>query len=336
MNLGRMSRRDLLGLLGAAAASGLPAAMIGPARAQARFPDRPIRLVVPFPPGGIYDALGRPWADKMKTLLGAVVVENVGGAGGAIGGSAVVRARPDGYTLLLGAIAINVINAVATTRPLYDPRQLESVAILASAVFSIAVHPSVPVQSLPELIRFAGANPGSLSYGTAGTGSLNHLTGERLKSLTGLTHITHVPYRSTTIAMPDMIAGRIDYICEPIQTALPLIQPGTVKPIATLSRERSRVLANVPSAHEQGLTDFDAPTWFALFLPKGTPEAIVRRLNKALSDALDTPSVRERLEGSGMRVASPEQRSSEYLGKLVVREIEKYSGPIRASGVSMD
>jgi tripartite-type tricarboxylate transporter receptor subunit TctC len=136
--------------------------------------------------------------------------------------------------------------------------------------------------------------------------------------------------------MPDMLAGRIDYLCEPIQTALPLIQSNTVKAIATLSRERTPSLLSLQTAHEQGLTDFDAPVWFALFLPSGTPNAIILRLNRALSDALDDSVIRERLESIGLRVAPLEWRSPEYLAKLVVSEIEKYAAPIKASGVSMD
>ena len=308
----------------------------GVAHAQ-DWPTQPVTLVVPFGAGGGTDVVARTVAPRMGELIGQqIVIENVGGAGGMNGVNRVARAAPDGYQLVIGVTGTHAQNQSLYKRPLYNAAtDFAPVGLIGEGPYILIVRNELPVTDFRGFAAHVRANQGKMQFGSAGAGSGTHVTCLLMNAAIGVS-VTHVPYRSTTIAMPDMIAGRIDYICEPIQTALPLIQPGTVKPIATLSRERSRVLANVPSAHEQGLTDFDAPTWFALFLPKGTPEAIVRRLNKALSDALDTPSVRERLEGSGMRVASPEQRSSEYLGKLVVREIEKYSGPIRASGVSMD
>ena len=335
MNLGRMSRRDLLGLLGAAAASGLPAAMIGPARAQARFPDRPIRLVVPFPPGGIYDALGRPWADKMKTLLGAVVVENVGGAGGAIGGAAVVRARPDGYTLLLGGIAINVINAVATTRPLYDPRQLESVSILASAVFAIAVHPSVPVQSLQELIRFAEANPGRLSYGTAGTGSLNHLTGERLKSLTGLAHITHVPYRGAGPALTDLVSGQILMAVPSVSgQVVEFHRTGKLRMLAITGAQRLPAAAEIPTAAESGLPGLTAEQYIGLYAPPGTPAPIIGQIAEATRLAIADRELHDRLIALGL--APSTDTSPGRMRDVVEQEFALWTPVIKAIDLKLD
>ena len=173
-----------------------------------------------------------------------------------------------------------------------------------------------------------------MQFGSAGAGSGTHVTCLLLNAATGI-EVTHVPYRSTAQAMPDMLAGRLDYICEPVQTALPLIEQKTVNAIATLTRERVAVLPDLPTAHEQGLADLDASLWFALFFPKGTADSIVRRLNGALSDALDSPGVRELLS-IGLRVATPERRSPDYLARLVASEIEKWAGPIKASGVSMD
>jgi tripartite-type tricarboxylate transporter receptor subunit TctC len=186
-------RRDVLGL-GLAA---LSARALAPraALAQARFPERPVRLVIPFPPGGVYDAVGRPFADRMKATLGTMIVENQGGAGGSLGAATVARAQPDGYTLLLGGIGPLVINPVAASHTPYDPlKDFEPIAILVVTAFSVAVHPSLPVRTLAELIDYANRNPGKLSYGSAGVGSGNHLTGELIKSLTGV-DIVHVPYR---------------------------------------------------------------------------------------------------------------------------------------------
>ena len=174
-----------------------------------------------------------------------------------------------------------------------------------------------------------------MAASSADAGSGTHITCLLLNTAIGV-EVTHVPYRSTAQAMPDLLTGRVDYLCEPVQTALPLIQQKAVKAIATLTHSRAAVLPDLLSAHEQGLADFDASLWFALFLPKATPDAIVRRLNVALGAALDTPGVRERLEKSGLRIASPDQRSPEYLAKFVVSEIKKWAGPIKASGISMD
>src|SRR5262249_13186323 len=153
---------------------------------QARYPDHPIRLVVPFPPGGGYDAVGRPWADKMKSALGTVVVENLGGGGSSLGASAVARSRPDGYTLLLGGSSTHITEAILKSRPLYNPlKDLEPIANIAVSAFALAVHPAVPARTLQEFIAYAKANPGKLSYAHAGVGSINHLTGELFKSLAG-------------------------------------------------------------------------------------------------------------------------------------------------------
>src|SRR5580692_4573304 len=202
-----MRRRDLLtGGLAAFSAGGLaPRA----AFAQTIYPDRPIRLIIPFPPGGGFDAVGRPWAEKIKPLLGTIVVENQGGGGSSLGAAVVAHARADGYTLLLGGSSTHVTEAILKTRPLYDPvKDLQPIINAVVAPFALAVHPSAPGKNLAEFIEFAKANPGKLSYGHAGVGSLNHLTGELLKWLTK-TDIVQVPYRGSGPATADVLAGQI-------------------------------------------------------------------------------------------------------------------------------
>src|SRR5262249_19346637 len=188
-----MRRRDVLALgLATLSAQALRRRL----RAQSKYPDRPIRLVIPFTTGGVNDAVGRPWADKMKSLLGTVVVENMGGAGGGLGAAAVARARPDGYTILLGGMGSQGIVGGATNRANYDPvADFDPIALLGVTALTIAVHPSVPAKSLLELIAYAKANPGKLSFGSSGAGAMTHLTGELFKSLAGLPDIVHVPYR---------------------------------------------------------------------------------------------------------------------------------------------
>src|SRR6195256_4166526 len=188
-----------------AAGSGVLEILPRIARAQA-YPAKPIRLVVPFPPGGAFDFVGRPWADKMKSLVGTVVIENIGGGGSSLGAAAVARARPDGYTILLGGTQTHVNEALLKSRPLYDAvKDLDAIASVAAYFLGIAVHPSVPVQNLKEFIAYAKANPGKLSYGHAGVGTIQHLSGELFKSLAGTPEIVQVPYRGTGPAIADLI-----------------------------------------------------------------------------------------------------------------------------------
>ena len=203
-----MRRRDLLAW-SLAAVPALPMAL-GLAAAQEKYPERPIRLVIPFPPGGVYDAVGRPWADRVKSSLGTVVVENIGGAGGSLGAAAVARSPSDGYTILLGGGGALVLTPIASSRPPFDPvRDFEPIALLVTTGLAIVVHPALPAKTLAELIDYAKSNPGKLSYGSAGVGSMNQLTGELFKSLTGTTDIVHVPYKGAGPAITDLISGQI-------------------------------------------------------------------------------------------------------------------------------
>src|SRR6266704_4482448 len=227
-----MRRRDLLALgVAALAARSLT---LQPALAQSKYPDRPIRLVIPFPPGGGYDAVGRPWAEKMKSVLGTVVVENQGGGGSSLGAAAVARARPDGYTILLGGSSTHITEAILKSRPLYDPlKDLEPISNVVVSAFALAVHPGVPARTLREFIDYAKANPGKLSYGHAGVGSIQHLTGELFKSLAGTPEIVQVPYRGTGPLITDLAGGQV-----------PMGMPGVTGQLLELHRSgKMRVLA---------------------------------------------------------------------------------------------
>ncbi len=202
------------------------------------YPTRPIRLVIPFPPGGAFDAVGRPLADKMKPLLGVVVIENIGGGGASIGAAVVARAKPDGYTLLLGGTLPHVNEALLKSKPLYDPvKDLDPIAAVAANVLCIAVHPSVPVRNLKELIDYAKAHPGKLSYGHAGLGSIQHLTGELFKSLAGTPDIVQVPYRGTGPVITDLIGGQI-----------PMGTPGVTRQVLELHRSGRLLILAVTSS----------------------------------------------------------------------------------------
>src|SRR5579859_5451979 len=231
-----MRRRDVLTFGAAALAAAMPRATL----AQARFPDRPIKLVVPFVPGGVNDAVARLWADRVKGPLGTVFIENQGGAGGAVGGAAVARAQPDGYTILLGGAGSQVLNPIAMAKPPYDPiKDFEAIAVLAVSNLTIAVTPTLPVRTLKELIVYAKANPGKLVYGSAGTGSMTHLAGELFKSLAGTPDIIHVPYKGSGASLTDVISGQVPMIIANITgQVLELHKSGKLRMIAVTSPER--------------------------------------------------------------------------------------------------
>jgi tripartite-type tricarboxylate transporter receptor subunit TctC len=310
--------------------------LTGPAAAQ-DWPTRPLTMVVPFQAGGPVDLVGRLFAQRLTEALGQqVIIENVGGAGGATGALRVAKAAPDGYTFLLGNSGTHTYSQLLTKRPLYSAvADFAPVAMVIENSKLLIARKDFPADTLPDFIAYAKANQSKLQYGSAGTGSATHMTCVLLNSAIGI-DVTHIPYRGTGPAMQDLIGGRIDYICDVIQTGLPLIQNQSVKAIAMLSPYRARVLPEVKTADEQGLKDFDADAWNAFFLPRGTPAPIVRRLAKATSDILDTPAMRERLESLGLNAPVPERRNPDYLGKLLVSELEKWAAPVKASGASLD
>jgi tripartite-type tricarboxylate transporter receptor subunit TctC len=273
----------------------------------------------------------------MSQILGQqIVVENVGGAGGMTGSQRVARAQPDGYTFVLGTVGTHAQNQTLYKKPQYHAAEdFQPVALIAEVPLILITRKDFPATSLEEFVAYSKANQGKMTYGSAGAGSATHLGCVLLDAAMG-TKIQHVPYRGTGPAMQDLQGGRIDFLCEIVTTALPQIQSGAVKAIATLTRERSPVLPDLPTAHEKGLANFEAYTWNAFFLPKGTPEPIVRKLHQATLQAMETPAVRDRLQGLGAMLVTPDRRSPDYLGRFVESEISKWAEPIRSSGVSVE
>jgi len=310
-------------------------ALLLPAAAQ-DFPARQMTMVIPFAAGGPTDLLGRVIAQRMGEILGqTVIVENIGGAGGMAGGKKVADATPDGYTFLLGTVGTQAQGQTLYAHPLYNAvTDFTPVGLIADVPIALIVRKDLPVNNLKEFVAYAKANQAKMQFGSAGAGSATHLGCVVLNTAMG-TNIVHVPYKGTGPAMQDLIAGRIDFLCEIISTAKAQIDGGTVKAIAIMTKTRSPVVPNLATTIEQGF-DVQAYTWNALFLPKGAPDAVVKTLNGAMVAAMKTPAVRERLEGFGAQVAPDDRTTPAYLGEFVKSEIVKWAAPIKASGVQVN
>ena len=316
----------------------LAATMTLTASASAQtFPTRPISMVIPFAAGGPTDVLGRVMAQRMGEILGqTVTVENVAGAGGMLGSARVAKSDADGYTIVLGTVGTHAQGQTLYKKPAYDATtDFAPIGLIAEVPIALITKPDLPVKDLKEFVAYSKANAGKMQYGSAGAGSATHLGCVLINSMLG-TNITHVPYGGTGPAMQDLIGGRIDFLCEIISTAKPQIDGGKVKGIAIMTKERSKVLPNLPTTAEGGSPDLLAYTWNALYAPKGTPAAVVAKLNDAMKQAMKTPALRERLEGLGAAIVSDDQATPDYLAKFTKEEIVKWAAPIKASGVSID
>ena len=301
------------------------------------WPTQPVTMVVPFAAGGPTDVVGRIFAARLADFLGQqVVVENVTGAGGMTGALRVAQAPPDGYQVLLGTVGTQAYNQTLYRRPLYNAQtDFAPVALIAEQPLVLVARNDLAASTLPEFMAYARDHQGDMSFGSGGSGSSTHLGCVLLNSAIGI-RIQHIPYRGSAPALQDLTAGRIDYLCDAVTTALPQVQAHNIKAIAVLARNRSPVLPNVPTANEQGLANFEASNWIGLFVPSATPVAIIRRLNDAAREAMATPAVGERMQAIGTDLVAPERRTPDYLGRFVASEIDKWAAPIKASGVSVD
>jgi len=311
-------------------------AVATPAAAQ-EWPTRPVTVVVPFSAGGPIDLVTRLMSPRMSEVLGQqVVVENVGGAGGMVGANRVAKAEPDGYSVLVGNTATHTYSQFLNKKPLYDAvADFVPSGLMVGNTKVLVVRKDLPVSSLQEFVAYAKQNQKTMQYGSAGVGSATHIACVLLNDRMG-TEITHVPYRGTGPAMQDLVAGRIDFMCDVVSTALAQIRAGTVRPLALLSDARSAVLPDLPAAPEQGLGGVAADGWNGFFFPKGTPDAIVRKLARATNEALNTPAVKQRIEELGLEIPPDEQRGPDYLAKLVKIELDKWGPPIKASGITVN
>jgi tripartite-type tricarboxylate transporter receptor subunit TctC len=304
------------------------------ASAQATpWPTRTVRIIVPFAAGGTADILGRIMAERLTAKWGQpVVVENRPGAGGNIGAEAVARAAPDGYTLLVGTVGIHAASSIYA-RLTYDPvRELAPVTVIAEMPNAILVHPSVPARTLQELVDLAKRDPGQLTFGSAGNGSSTHLAGEAFLLSTGV-RITHVPYRGSSAALNDLVAGNINVMFENLPTVPPLAQAGSVRVLAVTSRDPVAQLPGVPAARQAGAPDYVATAWMTLAAPAGVPAPLLERISADARAVLNEPAVRQRLETLG---AIPIAGSVEESRAFFAAETEKWTRVINAAGIRLN
>jgi tripartite-type tricarboxylate transporter receptor subunit TctC len=301
------------------------------------WPARPVTLVVTFAAGSGDDVLTRIIAPHLSESLGQqFVVENVGGAGGMNGASRVARSTADGYEAVVGGTGTFAANQTLYKHPSYNAlTDFTPVGLLAEQPLILVTRKDFPANNLQEFISHLKADHAKLQFASGGTGSATHLGCVLLNSTLGV-DVSHVPYRSTALAVQDMIAGRIDYACPIASTALSQVQAGQLKAIAILTKSRSSILPNLATAQEQGLSNFEAYIWNGIFLPKGASPAIVAKLNDAIGKALDNPEVQKRLQQIGGEVVTRDRRSPDYLRQFVTSEIAKWAAPIKAANITIN
>jgi len=300
------------------------AALVAAAHAAAQaWPAKPIRLVVPFPPGGAVDFYARVVQQPLFEVLGqTVVIDNKAGASGMVGAEAVAKSPPDGYTLLLGNIASLAINVGIYPKMPYDPlKDFTPIVRTVDVNYVLVVHPSVPAKSVPELIAYAKANPGKLSYGSAGSGSLPHLGTELFKAQTG-TDMVHVPYKGGGPMVTDLLGGSVQVVIGDQANLMPHVQSGKLRALAVATSKRSPNAPDLPTIAETGLAGFDATAWQGLVGPAGMPPDVVKRLNDAFNRVMAMPAVREKLVGGGL---DPVGGTPEQFGRFIGSEIAKWT-----------
>jgi tripartite-type tricarboxylate transporter receptor subunit TctC len=325
----RQSLRRTLAL-----AACLVVAAFGPPTAAQTFPAKPVKLVVPFPPGGPLDAVGRAIADKLTQTWGQpVVVDNKPGAGGNIGADLVAKSPSDGYTVVMGALSTHAVNPnLYPTMPYDAVKDFAPITLVAITPNVLVVNPSLPVHSVKELIAYAKANPGKLSFGSGSNGSAGHLAGELFKVDTGV-DMVHVPYKGGAPAMQALLAGDTQLMFDNLANAMPQVKAGKLRALAVTTSQRSKLVPELPTMAEAGVPGFDISTWFGLLAPAGTPPAVIAKWNADVTKILESPEMRERLTGQGAEAAptTPQQFAA-----FISSELAKYARIVRASGAKVD
>jgi len=306
---------------------------VAAAGAQDAYPSRPLKFILPFPPGGGTDILGRVIAERLSASLGQpVVTENRGGAGGNVGAEAAAHSAPDGYTIVLVAPSL-AISPSLYSKLNYDPvKDLAPIGLVATVPNVMITHPAVEAKNLQEFIALARSRPGAMNYGSGGAGTSNHLAGELFNMVTG-TKLVHVPYKGVNLAMQGVLAGEIQLVFIGIPAALPHIKAGKLRALALVAPQRSPALPEVPTVAEAGLKDFEVTTWYGIMTPSGTPRPIVSRLNAELVKIMHTPDVKERLAGMA---TDPLTSTPEEFAAYLKREIAKWGDVVRKANLKAD
>ena len=312
------------------------ASMLGNVNAVAQsYPAKPIRLVVPYPPGGPLDIMARAIGQKLTEAWGqAVVVDNRAGAGGNIGADLVAKSPADGYTLLMGAVATHAINPTLYAKIPYDPvKDFSPVALVAQVPNILVVTPSIAAKTVKELIDLARAKPGSLNFGSGSTGSTGHLAGELFNTMAGV-KMVHIPYKGGAPAMADLLGGQVQLMFDNLANALPNVKAGKLRALAVTTLARSRAMPELPTIAESGLPGFDLTTWFGVMAPAGTAPEIVAKLNAEIVLALNAKDMHERLEKMGAEV--PANNTPEHFAAFIRAEATKYAKVVKDSGARVD
>jgi len=310
-------------------------AAIAPAAVLAQaYPSKPIRLVVPFPPGGPTDIVARPLAQLLsESLKQSVIIDNRGGAGGTIGADNVAKSSPDGYTLLMGTVGTNAINGSLYQKLSYDQvKDFTPIALVASAPVAIVVNPNEQIKSLQDLIRMAKARPDFIQFGTAGNGTPGHLTGALFESATQI-KLKHIPYKGSAPAVTDLVGNHIPVMFDPIQSVITHINNNRVRPLAVTSKQRSPVLPNVPTVAELGYPQFESIAWWAVFAPAKLPDAVAQKLRVEVEKIVLSAAFKEKLGNLGV---VPNQDFRESLADFQQREIAKWAKAVKDSGAIVD
>jgi tripartite-type tricarboxylate transporter receptor subunit TctC len=303
-----------------------------PAAAQP-YPAKPIRFIVPFPPGGSADILARAIGQKAGEGLGqSLIIENRPGAGTAIGAEALAKSAPDGYAIMIGTVSSHAINPALNPKLPFDPvRDFTPVSLVASIPFAMIVHPSVPAKTVDEFVALARAKPGTLNYSSAGSGTSNHLAGELLKSMAGI-DIVHVPYKGSAPALNDLISGQVSLMFDLVLTAAPHVKSGAARGLAVTGAKRSSVLPDLPTVAES-IPGYEVSAWFGIFAPAGVPQPAVQRLNAEFVKTLREPDLRQRLASQG---AEPITSTPEEFAAYLRSEIDKWAQVVKAAGMKAD
>ncbi len=307
-----------------------------PARGQGKYPERPIKLMVAFAAGGVNDVVARQWAERVKTLLGTVYVENQGGGTGTIATGEVARAPGDGYTILLGSTSTMVLNPMTMAKVPYDPvKDFVPIAILCVSTTSTVVHPSVPAKTLKEFIAHAKANPGKLSYGSAGAGTMSNLSGELFKQLTGLSDLVHIPYKGAGPGITDLVSGHIPVMTPNITgQVLTLHHSNKIRILAVNAAQRLSAAPEIPTAIEQGLPGMIGQLALGLFVPAATPQAIVDRIGEASRAAMADAEFQKILLASGLEAVA--DSNSEKARRFLAEEVARWGPVVQAAGLKVE